>query len=98
MRSLLLCGLLAALAVTGCSQSTGAADGVDGGAPDQHDDGGGMQAPDGGSTAVTWYRDVLPIVQDTGVAAASSRMDGVSLSGSIQVGIFGGASTWRRLS
>ena len=23
-----------------------------------------MQAPDGGSTAVTWYRDVLPIVQD----------------------------------
>ncbi|MBF5001201.1 ABC transporter family substrate-binding protein [Nocardia sp. BSTN01] len=41
---------------------------------------------------------VLPIVQDTGVAAASSRMDGVSLSGSIQVGIFGGASTWRRLS
>lgn len=41
---------------------------------------------------------VLPIVQDTGVAAASSRMDGVSLSGSIQVGIFGGAGTWRRLS
>ncbi|NKY85876.1 ABC transporter family substrate-binding protein [Nocardia veterana] len=41
---------------------------------------------------------VLPIVQDTGVAAASSRMDGVSLSGSIQVGIFGGAATWRRLS
>ncbi len=41
---------------------------------------------------------VLPIVQDKGVAAASSRMDGVSLSGSIQVGIFGGAGSWRRLS
>ncbi|MBF6327349.1 ABC transporter family substrate-binding protein [Nocardia transvalensis] len=41
---------------------------------------------------------VLPIMQDNGVAAASSRMDGVSLSGSIQTGIFGGAATWRRLS
>ncbi|GAB2724958.1 ABC transporter family substrate-binding protein [Nocardia thraciensis] len=41
---------------------------------------------------------VLPIMQDNGVAAASSRMDGVSLSGAIEVGIFGGAGTWRRLS
>ncbi len=41
---------------------------------------------------------VLPIMQDTGVAAASSRMDGVALNGSIQVGIFGGAGNWRRLS
>lgn len=41
---------------------------------------------------------VLPIVQDNGVAAAGPRMDGVSLSGSIEVGIFGGAATWRRLS
>ncbi|WP_036566717.1 ABC transporter family substrate-binding protein [Nocardia sp. BMG51109] len=41
---------------------------------------------------------VLPIMQDTGVAAASSRMDGVSLSGALGVGIFGGAATWRRLS
>ncbi|WP_286014776.1 ABC transporter family substrate-binding protein [Nocardia pulmonis] len=41
---------------------------------------------------------VLPIVQDSGVAAASSRMDGVSLTGSTQVGMFAGAATWRRLS
>ncbi|WP_068001838.1 ABC transporter family substrate-binding protein [Nocardia pseudobrasiliensis] len=41
---------------------------------------------------------VLPIMQDTGVAAASSRMDGVSLGGSIQIGMFAGAATWRRLS
>ncbi|WP_280334410.1 ABC transporter family substrate-binding protein [Nocardia wallacei] len=41
---------------------------------------------------------VLPIMQDNGVAAASSRMDGVSLSGAIEAGIFGGAATWRRLS
>ncbi|MFI5777942.1 ABC transporter family substrate-binding protein [Nocardia sp. NPDC051570] len=41
---------------------------------------------------------VLPIMQDTGVAAASSRMDGVSLNGSIQIGMFAGAATWRRLS
>ncbi|WP_040750507.1 ABC transporter family substrate-binding protein [Nocardia transvalensis] len=41
---------------------------------------------------------VLPIMQDNGVAAASSRMDGVSLSGASEVGIFGGAATWRRLS
>lgn len=41
---------------------------------------------------------VLPIVQDNGVAAAGPRVDGVSLSGAIQVGIFGGGSTWRRVS
>jgi len=41
---------------------------------------------------------VLPIVQDNGVAAAGPHMDGVSLSGAIQVGIFGGAANWRRLS
>ncbi|ATL72306.1 ABC transporter family substrate-binding protein [Nocardia terpenica] len=41
---------------------------------------------------------VLPIMQDTGVAAVSPRMDGVSLSGALQVGIFGGAANWRRLS
>ncbi|MGV9677608.1 ABC transporter family substrate-binding protein [Nocardia sp. NPDC003482] len=41
---------------------------------------------------------VLPIVQDSGVAAVSSRMDGVSLSGSTQIGMFAGAATWRRLS
>ncbi|WP_429423209.1 ABC transporter family substrate-binding protein [Nocardia sp. GAS34] len=41
---------------------------------------------------------VLPIVQDNGVAAAGPHMDGVSLTGAIQVGIFGGAANWRRLS
>jgi ABC-type transport system substrate-binding protein len=41
---------------------------------------------------------VLPIVQDNGVAAAGPHMDGVSLAGAIQVGIFGGAGNWRRLS
>lgn len=41
---------------------------------------------------------VLPIMQDNGVAAAGPRVDGVSLNGAIQVGIFGGAATWRRLS
>ncbi|MBO0856202.1 MAG: ABC transporter family substrate-binding protein [Nocardia sp.] len=41
---------------------------------------------------------VLPIVQDTGVAVASPRMDSVPLSGSVQSGIFGSAGTWRRLS
>ncbi|MFI6868585.1 ABC transporter family substrate-binding protein [Nocardia sp. NPDC050406] len=40
---------------------------------------------------------VLPIVQDTQVAAAGPRVDGVSLSGAIQRGIFGDAANWRRL-
>ncbi len=41
---------------------------------------------------------VLPIVQDNGVAAAGPHMDGVSLTGAIQVGVFAGAGNWRRLS
>ncbi|MFF2556062.1 ABC transporter family substrate-binding protein [Nocardia sp. NPDC058058] len=40
---------------------------------------------------------VLPIVQDTQVAAAGPRVDGVSLSGAIQIGIFADAANWRRL-
>ncbi|MTE17325.1 ABC transporter family substrate-binding protein [Nocardia aurantiaca] len=40
---------------------------------------------------------VLPIVQDTQVAAAGPRVDGASLSGAIQTGIFGDAANWRRL-
>ncbi|MEV6059146.1 ABC transporter family substrate-binding protein [Nocardia asteroides] len=40
---------------------------------------------------------VLPIVQDNVVAAAGPRVDGVSLSGAIQVGIFGDAAQWRKL-
>ncbi|MCP2274976.1 ABC-type transport system, substrate-binding protein [Nocardia amikacinitolerans] len=40
---------------------------------------------------------VLPIVQDNVVAAAGPRVDGASLSGAIQVGIFGDASMWRRI-
>ncbi|WP_435591098.1 ABC transporter family substrate-binding protein [Nocardia sp. bgisy118] len=40
---------------------------------------------------------VLPIVQDNVVAAAGPRVDGVSLSGAIQVGIFGDAAMWRRI-
>ncbi|MFD4429235.1 ABC transporter family substrate-binding protein [Nocardia sp. NPDC058497] len=40
---------------------------------------------------------VLPIVQDNVVAAAGPRVDGVSLSGAIQVGIFGDTAQWRRL-
>ncbi|MBL1076073.1 ABC transporter family substrate-binding protein [Nocardia sp. 2] len=40
---------------------------------------------------------VLPIVQDTQVAAAGPRVDGASLNGAIQVGIFGDAANWRRL-
>ncbi|MEU8901043.1 ABC transporter family substrate-binding protein [Nocardia sp. NPDC048505] len=40
---------------------------------------------------------VLPIVQDNVVAAAGPRVDGASLSGAIQVGIFGDAAMWRRL-
>ncbi|WP_405485618.1 ABC transporter family substrate-binding protein [Nocardia sp. NBC_00511] len=39
----------------------------------------------------------LPIVQDTQVAAAGPRVDGASLSGAIQTGIFGDAANWRRL-
>ncbi|RJO75779.1 ABC transporter family substrate-binding protein [Nocardia panacis] len=40
---------------------------------------------------------VLPIVQDTVVAAASPRVDGVAMTGSSQVGIFGDAAQWRVL-
>ncbi|MFJ2664509.1 ABC transporter family substrate-binding protein [Nocardia fluminea] len=40
---------------------------------------------------------VLPIVQDNVVAAAGPRVDGVSLSGAIQVGIFGDTAQWRRI-
>ncbi|WP_458690185.1 ABC transporter family substrate-binding protein [Nocardia tengchongensis] len=40
---------------------------------------------------------VLPIVQDTQVAAAGPRVDGASLSGAIQTGIFADAANWRRL-
>lgn len=40
---------------------------------------------------------VLPIVQDNVVAAAGPRVDGASLNGSIQVGIFGDAGQWRKL-
>ncbi|MGW4632284.1 ABC transporter family substrate-binding protein [Nocardia sp. NPDC004415] len=40
---------------------------------------------------------VLPIVQDNVVAAAGPRVDGVSMSGAIQVGIFGDAAQWRKL-
>ncbi|WP_439957091.1 ABC transporter family substrate-binding protein [Nocardia altamirensis] len=40
---------------------------------------------------------VLPIVQDNLVAAAGPRVDGASLSGSIQVGIFGDAGQWRKI-
>ncbi|MFE3543679.1 ABC transporter family substrate-binding protein [Nocardia sp. NPDC059177] len=40
---------------------------------------------------------VLPIVQDNVVAAAGPRVDGVSLSGAIQIGVFGDTAQWRRL-
>jgi ABC-type transport system substrate-binding protein len=40
---------------------------------------------------------VLPIVQDNVVAASGPRLDGASLSGAIQVGIFGDAAMWRRI-
>ncbi|AFU05137.1 ABC transporter family substrate-binding protein [Nocardia brasiliensis] len=40
---------------------------------------------------------VLPIVQDNVVAAAGPRVDGASLNGSIQVGIFGDAGQWRKI-
>ncbi|GAB2506330.1 ABC transporter family substrate-binding protein [Nocardia heshunensis] len=40
---------------------------------------------------------VLPIVQDTQVAAAGPRVDGASLSGAIQTGIFADAANWRRV-
>uniref|UniRef100_UPI002FCD35BC ABC transporter family substrate-binding protein n=1 Tax=Nocardia bovistercoris TaxID=2785916 RepID=UPI002FCD35BC len=40
---------------------------------------------------------VLPIVQDNVVAAAGPRVDGASLSGAIQVSIFGDAAMWQRL-
>ncbi|MGW5311021.1 ABC transporter family substrate-binding protein [Nocardia thailandica] len=40
---------------------------------------------------------VLPIVQDNVVAAAGPRVDGASLSGAIQVGIFGDTAQWRRI-
>ncbi len=40
---------------------------------------------------------VLPIVQDNLVAAAGPRVDGASLNGSIQVGIFGDAGQWRKI-
>ncbi|MFJ4652393.1 ABC transporter family substrate-binding protein [Nocardia sp. NPDC088792] len=39
----------------------------------------------------------LPIMQDTQVAAAGPRVDGASLSGAVQTGIFGDAANWRRL-
>ncbi|MFC9893865.1 ABC transporter family substrate-binding protein [Nocardia sp. NPDC127579] len=40
---------------------------------------------------------VLPIAQDNLVAASGPRVDGASLSGAIQVGIFGSAAMWRRV-
>ncbi|MBF6161504.1 ABC transporter family substrate-binding protein [Nocardia cyriacigeorgica] len=40
---------------------------------------------------------VLPIVQDNVVAASGPSVDGASLSGAIQVGIFGDAANWRRV-
>ncbi|RMI35726.1 ABC transporter family substrate-binding protein [Nocardia stercoris] len=40
---------------------------------------------------------LLPILQDGGVAAAGPHVDGVSLNGALQTGIFGGAATWRRI-
>ncbi|MEU1983388.1 ABC transporter family substrate-binding protein [Nocardia sp. NPDC019395] len=40
---------------------------------------------------------VLPIVQDNVVAAAGPSVDGASLSGAIQAGIFGDAAMWRRV-
>ncbi|WP_372477272.1 ABC transporter family substrate-binding protein [Nocardia australiensis] len=40
---------------------------------------------------------VLPIVQDNVVAASGPRVDGASLSGAIQVGIFGDSAMWRRI-
>ena len=40
---------------------------------------------------------VLPIVQDNVVAASGPWVDGASLSGAIQVGIFGDAAMWRRI-
>lgn len=40
---------------------------------------------------------VLPIVQDNVVAAAGPSVDGASLSGAIQAGIFGDAAMWRRM-
>ncbi|MFC9996692.1 ABC transporter family substrate-binding protein [Nocardia sp. NPDC127526] len=40
---------------------------------------------------------VLPIVQDTQVAAAGPNVDGASLQGAIQAGIYADASNWRRL-
>lgn len=40
---------------------------------------------------------VLPIVQDNVVAAAGPRVDGVSLAGAIQVGIFADTAQWRRI-
>ncbi|MET7771177.1 ABC transporter family substrate-binding protein [Nocardia sp. NPDC005366] len=39
----------------------------------------------------------LPIVQDNVVAASGPWVDGASLSGAIQVGIFGDAAMWRRI-
>ncbi|MFF0815365.1 ABC transporter family substrate-binding protein [Rhodococcus sp. NPDC003318] len=39
---------------------------------------------------------VLPVLQDATVVAAGPDVDGVSLTGAIQVGIFGDAATWSR--
>ncbi len=39
---------------------------------------------------------VLPILQDTTVVAAGPDVDGVTLSGAIEVGIFGDAANWSR--
>lgn len=39
---------------------------------------------------------VLPILQDTTVVAAGSGVEGVSLTGAIQVGIFADADSWSR--
>ncbi len=40
---------------------------------------------------------VLPIMQDSSVVAASSGVEGVSLTGPIEAGIFGDAATWMRI-
>ena len=39
---------------------------------------------------------VLPIMQDATVVAAGPEVDGVALSGAIQVGIFADAAGWSR--
>jgi len=39
---------------------------------------------------------VLPILQDTTIVAAGPRVQGVSLSGAVPVGIVGDAGTWSK--